>query len=75
MSMKSLYPNTEYHVKCFKCGYHRYFGRAKIQAEVKAASHKQRNPTHLVRLYLGDELLRESAPQIQAQLPLDMPPY
>lgn len=67
--------DTEFHVKCFKCRYHRYFGKARLLAETKAAKHKQQNPTHLVRLYYGDEMLRESAPQVQSQLPLDVPPF
>lgn len=59
---KVTHAPAEYRIRCRSCRYSRTFGRAKITAEMKAASHRSRNPSHTVVMYDGREVVHTFAP-------------
>lgn len=75
----------EYRARCFTCRYSRPFGLAKIQAEIKAARHHNRNPSHEVKVLYGTEVSRVFPAQVEKlftkALPdskiqdVDLPPF
>jgi hypothetical protein len=48
----------DYSIRCRMCSYSRTFGRAKVNAEIAASKHRKKQPTHVVYLYNGGELVR-----------------
>ena len=50
---------NEWRIRCQTCIYSRPFGAAKLNAEVSAAKHRMKNPSHVVRIYNGNEFVRQ----------------
>lgn len=50
---------NEWRIQCQNCIYSRPFGAAKLNAEVSAAKHRMKHPDHVVRIYSGNQFMRQ----------------
>lgn len=50
---------AEFRIRCQNCIYSRPFGAAKLNAEIAAAKHRLKNPDHVVRIFNGNEFIRQ----------------
>jgi hypothetical protein len=75
----------EFRIRCSNCRYGRAFGLNRLQAEIAASKHHNRNPHHMVSLWLGAQKIRKWPPNEQQlftkTLPrnavdnIDVPPF
>lgn len=52
----------EYRIRCRTCRYARKFGQARVTAEMKAAGHRGKHPSHTIELLNGYEVVYLFAP-------------
>lgn len=59
----------EWKIRCQGCIYNRAFGAAKVNAEISAAKHRLKQPSHIVRIYNGNKFVRQFPEKIADVLP------
>lgn len=71
----------QYRVQCDDCRFTRNKGTAKLNAEIEASKHHLKNPDHMVKLFLGRQVVHiwkrsaENRDQTVIDFPLDDVPF
>lgn len=60
---------AEWRIRCQDCVYTRGFGRARVNAEVAAAKHRIKQPSHVVDLFDGNTKVRRFGERYQTVIP------
>lgn len=64
---------AEFRIRCENCTHSKPFGAAKLNAEIGAAKHRMRYPTHVVRIYDGLKIVKTFRDRDQTVIPMSSP--